>query len=123
MPLSPEPGRELEQALLNAAVEHRRAARAAEIAVRHETQMATATDGMRAFHGRMAATHRQVEQQHRTAARIHTAHADRLRRWIDGSAEPQPPSVLMAAVADTLGVPGAAVTLFGPHHAQTLAAA
>jgi hypothetical protein len=61
MSLPPEPGRELDQALRNAAVEHRRAARAAEIATRHETQLASATEGMRAFHARMAAMHRKVE--------------------------------------------------------------
>lgn len=124
MPLPPEPGRELDQALQNAAVEHRRAARAAEIATRHETQIATATEGMQAFHWRMAAMHRQVEQQHRTAARIHTAHADRLRRWCAGSAEdPQAQPGFMAAVAETLGASGAALTLFGPDEAETPAAA
>lgn len=123
MPIPPEPGWELDQALQNAAVEHRRAARAAEIAARHETQMATAGEGMRAFHGRMAAMHRRVEQQHRTAARIHTAHADRLRRWSEGSVDPQAQPGFMAAVAETLGASGAALTLFGPDEAETLAAA
>jgi hypothetical protein len=123
MPLPPESGREIDQALKRAAVEHRRATRAAEIADRHETYMATATEGMRAFHERMAATHRQVEQQHRTAARIHTVHADRLRRWREGSAGPQAQPGLMTAVADTLGASGAAITLFGPDEAETLTAA
>ena len=120
MPLPPEPGRELDQALLNAAVEHRRAERAAEIAVRHETRMATAAEGMRAFHGRMASMHRHVEQQHRTAARIHSAHADRLRRWYEGPVDPNEQPGLVQAVADTLGASGAALTLFGP---ETLMAA
>jgi len=106
-----------------ATVERRRAARAAEIASRHETLMATATDGMRAFHGRMAVMHRQVEQQHRTAARIHTVHADRLRRWSEGSVNPQAQPGFMAAVAETLGASGAALTLFGPDGTETPAAA
>ncbi|WP_034261962.1 ANTAR domain-containing protein [Actinospica robiniae] len=123
MPLPPESGRELDQAVQNAAVEHRRAARAAEIAIRHEAQMETATEEMRGFHGRMAAVHRQVEQQHRTAARIHSVHADRLRRWHEGSVDPQVQPRFMAAVAETLGAAGAALTLFGPDEAETLAAA
>lgn len=85
--------------------------------------MATAAEGIRGFHGRMAAVHRQVEQQHRTAARIHTVHADRLRRWGEGSADPQVRPGFMAAVALTLGASGAALTLFGPDEAETLAAA
>jgi hypothetical protein len=123
MPLPPEPGRELDQALQRATAERRRAARAAEIASRHETQMSAATDGMRAFHGRMVAVHRQVEQQHRTAARIHTVHADRLRRWGEGAVNPQAQPAFMAAVAETLGASGAALTLFGPDGTQTPAAA
>ncbi|MEY9926318.1 hypothetical protein ABH926_000940 [Catenulispora sp. GP43] len=124
MPLPPESGRELDQALQHAAVEHRRAARAAEIATRHEAQMLTAAEGMRAFHARMVVMHRQVEQQHRTAARIHTAHADRLRRWTEGTADPQQVQPgFMAAVAETLGASGAALTLFGPDDAETPAAA
>ena len=123
MPLPPEPGRELDEALQNAAVEHRRAARAAEIANRHETQLATGAEAMQAFHWRMAAMHRQVEQQHRTAARIHTAHADRLRRWCEGFPDPQAQPGFMAAVAETLDASGAALTLFGPDEAETPAAA
>lgn len=124
MPLAPEPGRELDQALQNAAVENRRAARAAEIATRHEMQMASATGGMRGFHTRMASVHRQVEQQHRTAARIHSAHADRLRRWGEGSVDgSKAQSGFMDAVAEALGASGAALTLFGPDEAETLAAA
>jgi hypothetical protein len=123
MSLPSEPGRELDQALQRATAEHRRAERAAEIAARHEAQMATAADGMRAFHGRMAATHRQVEQQHRTAARIHTVHAGRLRRWSETLVNPQAQPGLMAAVAETLGASGAALTLFGPDGTETPAAA
>ena len=86
--------------------------------------MASAAEGMRAFHARMAAMHRQVEQQHRTAARIHGAHADRLRRWCEGSVDDrQVRSGFMDAVAETLGASGAALTLFGTDEAETLAAA
>ena len=85
--------------------------------------MLTATDGMRAFHDRMAATHRQVEQQHRTAARIHTVHAERLRRWSEALVNPQAQSDFLAAVAETLGASGAALTLFGPDGTETPAAA
>lgn len=124
MPLPPEPGRELDKALQNAAVEDRRATRAAEIATRHEMQLANAAEGMQPFHTRMALMHRQVEQQHRTAARIHGAHADRLRRWSEGSVDdPRAQSGFMEAVAETLGASGAALTLFGPDEAETLAAA
>ncbi len=86
--------------------------------------MASAAEGMRAFHARMAAMHRQVEQQHRTAARIHSAHADRLRRWCEGLIDDlQVQSGFMEAVAETLGASGAALTLFGSDEAETLAAA
>jgi GAF domain len=123
MSLPPEPGWELDQALEHATAELRRAARAAEIASRHEAQTATAAAGMRAFHGRMAAVHRQVEQQHRTAARIHTAHADRLRRWGEGSAALHAQPGLMTAVAEALNASGTALTLFGSDGTQTPAAA
>ncbi|MBS2531181.1 ANTAR domain-containing protein [Catenulispora sp. NF23] len=123
MPLPPESGRELDEAVQRAEVEHRRAVRAAEIAARHETQMLTAAEGMRALHARMAVMHRQAEQQHRTAARIHTAHADRLRRWAEGSQDPQAPSDLMAAACETLGASGAAFTLFGTDQTEVLTAA
>ncbi|MEY9857812.1 hypothetical protein ABH935_003425 [Catenulispora sp. GAS73] len=123
MPLPPESGRELDQALEHAAVEHRRAARAAEIASRHETQLLTAAESMKAFHTRMAATHRKAEQQHRTAARIHTAHADRLRRWAQGPQDRQAPSDLMAAACETLGASGTALTLFGTDQTEVLTAA
>ena len=123
MSLPSEPGWELDQALRHATAELHRAARAADIATRHEARTASATEGMRAFHGRMAAMHRQVEQQHRTAARIHTAHADRLRRWSEGSADPQTQPGLMAAVAEALNASGTALTLFSSDGTQTPAAA
>jgi hypothetical protein len=123
MPLPPESGRELDQALERAVVEHRRAARAAEIATRHETQLLTAAEDMRAFHTRMAVMHRKAEQQHGTAARIHAAHADRLRRWAQGPQELHAPSALMAAACETLGASGAALTLFGSDQIEVLTAA
>ncbi|WP_194892917.1 ANTAR domain-containing protein [Catenulispora pinisilvae] len=124
MPLPPESGRELDQAVQRAAVEHRRAVRAAEIAARHETQLSTAAEGMRAFHTRMAVMHRQAEKQHRTAARIHAAHAERLRRRFDEPLDRlAAPSDLMAAACETLGASGAALTLFGTDQTEVLTAA
>jgi hypothetical protein len=118
-----EAGRELDQALRRVAIEHQRAARAAEIAQRHERQTTVAPASLRAFHARMALMHRQAERQHLAAGRMHAAYADRLRGWVtDGGRERALPR-FMATVAAAVGARGAAVTLFGQDRTETLTAA
>jgi hypothetical protein len=123
MTLPDEAGRELDQALRRVAIEHQRAARAAEIAQRHERRTAADPDSLRAFHLRMAQMHRQAERQHLAAARMHAAHADRLRRWAAYGDHERALPRFMATVAAAVGARGAAVTLFGPDKTETLTAA
>ena len=122
MTVPAEATRALRNAVARADTEHRRAVRAAEIADRHEHQLLTDPPMLREFHLRMATTHRQVQRQHLAAAAMHTAHARRLRVWIN---TPQRRHVLprfMASVADAADADSAALTLFGPGLVETLTA-
>lgn len=67
----------------------------------------------------MAQLHRQLGQRHLTAAKIHRAHAERLRALVSTGAEGVP-SVFMAAVAETTGADSAVLSLFGRHAAEAL---
>ena len=78
---------------------------------------------MREFHLKLATTHRQVQRQHLAAAAMHTAHANRLRAWIDTPQRHHALPRFMASVADVADADAAALTLFGPGLIETLAAA
>jgi len=123
MTLPEDVGRELDQALRRVAIEHQRAARAAEIAERHERELSTASTSLDAFHHRMAQMHRRAERQHLAAARMHAAYADRLRRWSDDANHQRAIPEFMATVAAAIGAHSTAVTLFGPDRTETLTAA
>jgi hypothetical protein len=115
------------RALLNAMArveaERLRAKRAAEIAERHEGQLPTDPPMLRAFHLKMATTHRQVQRQHLAAAAMHAAHVHRLRIWIDTPQRHHMLPPFMAGVADAADADSAALTLFGPGLVETLTAA
>jgi hypothetical protein len=98
-----------------------RAARAASLASRHETQAARAPESLRALHARMRDLYRQIEARHLAAVRVTELHAIRMERWLNGGQASRP--VFMAAVASALGTPSAAVTLRGQLHASVVAAA
>jgi len=70
----------------------------------------------------MAEIHHQLGRRHLTAAKMHRAHAERLRKWL-GSARETIPSAFMAAVADTCGADSAILSLFGEHQPEALIAA
>ena len=101
----------------------RRAARAASLAVRHETQAALAPESLRALHARMRDLYRQIEARHLAAVRVTELHAIRMERWLNGACGQASRPVFMAAVASALGTPSAAATLRGRRHASVVAAA
>ena len=83
---------------------------ASEVAAFHERMLAECAESMRRLHGRMAATHRRIEQRQRAAAARHRAHAERLmRKHAPDAVAPE----LLAVVAGALGARGAALTLLG----------
>ncbi len=59
--------------------ERRRAARAGEVAARHEDLAANGPAAQRQFHETAATTNRRMQERHLTSAGIHAAHATRLR--------------------------------------------
>ncbi|MFD6157996.1 GAF and ANTAR domain-containing protein [Nocardia sp. NPDC060256] len=102
--------------------ERERAARAAAVAAKYETQATQQPSSMQPFRQRMAELHRQIESRHLACARLHRIHALRLQRWRIGDRAALRP-VFMAAVAQHLGMDSAAVTLFGQTGAELLVAA
>jgi len=123
MTLPEDAGRELDQALRRVAIEHQRAARAAEIAERHERQLSTDPASLNAFHQKMARMHRHAERRHLAAARMHASFADRLHRWVEEADPQRALPRFMATVASAVGAHSAAVTLFGSDRTETLTAA
>ena len=99
----------------------RRAARAASLAVRHETQAALAPESLRALHARMKDLYRQIEARHLAAVRVTELHATRMERWLNGAYGQASRPVFMAAVASALGTPSAAATWHGHRHASIVA--
>ncbi len=123
MTLPTEATHALRNAVTRVEAERRRAARAPEIAERHERQLRTDPPTLREFHRKMATTHRRVQDQHLAAAAMHAAHAHRLRVWIDTPQRHHTLPRFMASVADAADADSAALTLFGPGLVETLAAA
>jgi hypothetical protein len=104
--------------------ERRRARDAAAIAQRHEDALLLAIESRRDYHTRFAAMYRRIEQRHLASARMQALHATRLQRWTqDQAGEHTLRPVFMAAVASTLGVDCAALTLFDQRQAPTMVAA
>lgn len=111
---------ELENLLRRATQELERAARAGSLAGRHERLAAAVAEARwRELHEKMAMMHRGLAQRHLTAARIHRAHAERLRGNLGLRADNIPPA-FMAAVAETSGADSALLSLFGHHQAEAL---
>ncbi|MFB9902917.1 GAF domain-containing protein [Allokutzneria oryzae] len=103
------------------AAERERAARAATIAARHEVRLRECSEPTREFHRRMATLHRDIEQRHQAAAKLHEVYAGRLRKWRElglGAAAP----AFMTAVAETTGSNSVVVTLFDSHRTEALVA-
>jgi hypothetical protein len=71
----------------------------------------------------MAGLHRQIEQRHVDAAKIHELHAGRMARWLTGADGAVLRPAFMSAVATILGTPSAAATLHGRRQAAVLVAA
>ena len=105
---------EIEQLLRRATRELERAARASAVAARYDrlVRRAPPESPLVALHRRMATIHHQLGRRHLTAATIHRAHAERLRRFLGSEAEGIPPA-FMAAVAETSGADSALLSLFG----------
>jgi hypothetical protein len=123
MTLPEDAGRELDQALRRVAIEHQRAARAAEIAQRHERLLPADPAPLDEFHQKMARMHRNAERRHLAAARMHASFADRLNRWVEDADPQRALPRFMATVASAVGAHGAAVTLFGSDRTEALTAA
>jgi hypothetical protein len=118
MPPSEETDFELASAWRWVALERERAQRASVVAQRHAELSRSASELMRAHHQRMAATYRRVEQRHLAAARIQALQAVRLRRWANGGSQGALRPAFMAAVAATLGMDSAMITLVGRDQSQ-----
>jgi hypothetical protein len=88
-----------------AARERARAARADGIASRHELLATQASPRLRVLHLHMAAMRRDIERRHHAAARLHTAHAERL----SSGAVLVPP--FMAAIAEEVGARHVGISL------------
>lgn len=118
---SPRTWTEVERLFRRAALELERAARAGAVAARHERLVRAAPRWSRArdLHEKMAQIHRQLGERHLTAARIHRAHAERMRACPGSEAAGIPPA-FMAAVAETSGADSALLSLFGHHQAEAL---
>lgn len=112
---------EIEHLFRRATLELERAARAGAVAARHERLVRAAPGWSRAreLHEKMAQIHRQLGQRHLTAARIHRAHAERLRACL-GSGTSSVSPFFMAAVAETSGADSALLSLFGHRHGEAL---
>ena len=100
--------------------ERQRADRVAGLAVRHEKLVAVGSESHRDLHERMAVLNRGLEERHRAAERIHTAHADRLRDWAARGLSTRP--AFMASIAAMAGGP-TALTLVGSGQDEAFAAA
>jgi hypothetical protein len=121
----PEASRALRDLRERVATERRRAARAAEIAARHERLMAEDAPALSEFHRQAATTQRQVEQRHLAAARIHASCARRIYSWTERLEQPRalPLPALMTSVTKSAAAEGASVTLFAGDRVEVLTAA
>jgi len=91
-----------------------RAARAAEVATRHERLVVEGAQQLQVLHANMAEMHRDIEQRHLTAASLHGTHAERLSRWVAAAGRrAKPPPRFMAAVAETLDARAVGLSLLG----------
>jgi hypothetical protein len=112
-------GRDLAVVLGLVETERLRAERAAGVAARHERLALTASDGMRAFHLRMAEVHRGSERAHRAAVVMHAWYAERA---IGRGPEPSDAPTFIEAIAEACGAHSTAVTLFGARAGESMAA-
>lgn len=101
---------EIRELRRRAAEERERARRAAELALEYEARIVNCAERLRAVYVRGAELHRRMEERQLAAARLHEAYAERLEQQT-GRPWPAPPP-FMAAVAQTLGVSGAAAALY-----------
>lgn len=94
-----------------AADERRRAERAARLRATYAARAVDGPERLQPAYTRAAELHRQIEIRQMASARLHEIYADR----VDSRAGRPPlsaPQILMEAVAETLGVPGAAAALY-----------
>lgn len=94
-----------------AAEERRRAERAARLRAMYESRAAGGPERLQPVYARAAELHRRIEIRQLVSARLHETYAERLERREDRSPGTAP-QVFMEAVAETLGVPGAAAALY-----------
>ena len=99
--------------------ERLRAERAAGVASRHEGLAVTGSAGMRGFHLRLAEVHRGSERAHSAAVVMHTYYAE---RTLGRGPEPSDAPTFIEAVAEACGAHSTAVTLFGAHASDSMAA-
>ncbi|MEU8896500.1 GAF and ANTAR domain-containing protein [Nocardia sp. NPDC048505] len=122
MPSIPDAHSDIERAWRQYAAEMDRAARAAAVAAVHEEREHRPPETMQPFRRRMALLHREIEQRHRTCARLHRRYALGLQKWSAGGARKTRP-VFMATVAADLCVDSLALTLFDGRRQELLSAA
>ncbi|MBB5916520.1 hypothetical protein BJY24_005432 [Nocardia transvalensis] len=96
-----------------------RAERAAATAAAYERQVGAPPESMQPFRERMAILHRRIAERHLACARLYELHALRLQLWRTSGTDMVRP-VFMAAVAENLGLAGAALTLFDDRQQELL---
>jgi hypothetical protein len=94
-----------------AADERRRAERAGRLRAIYAARAADGQERLQPVYARAAELHRQIEIRQLASARLHETYADRVDSRA-GHPPPSAPQILMEAVAETLGVPGAAASLY-----------
>lgn len=107
----------------SAADEHRRAARAAAAALRHEAGRADGPASLRELRTRLAALHRKTEERHQASAALHEMYAARVESWLAEGSDRVGRPPFMSAVAGAIGVSSATATVHGRHPSAVLAAA
>ncbi len=99
----------VDRALRTVVEAQRRAARAGEVATRHELLTTTGPEWLRQFHRDVAVTHRQMEVRHLVTADIQASHVSRLRSWAKATDQGRARSASHAAseasgkIADGIG--------------------
>ena len=106
-----------------AAVERRRAARAAAIAAEYEARIDLPPASLRPLRIRMAALHRRLEVRHLESARLQELYASRLDIWTSGRDSTTAWPTFIDAIASAIGSRSAAVTLLTDDGIESVVAA
>jgi hypothetical protein len=106
-----------------AAGARQRAAGAGAMAARCEQQAALLPEALSQACLRVAAVQRQTQARHLASAALQDRYAGHMETWLARSGEPEQRPVFIDAVAAAIGLPSAAVILFGAQRGEAVVAA